>query len=547
MSAAVARWAPFALFVVVFLVALPTTSTGFPTADGVSYLSIAEHWANGRSDLAVNGFWSPLLSFLLVPAALVGAPMFLSGQILMGLIGLFALAMVKRLMRVLNYDTLVDDLLVIGAVPLVVYASISLLTPDLLMAALLLGYLSTMIDRRPMSPVRRGVIAGCWAGAAFLAKAYALPFVVAHLVLTVLVRLVRRSDLGQRRTVALVAMGVTALWVLPWATVLSVDAGRPIVTTVGDYHVDVTSRGSSGNAFVWAGILPPTHEFAVSAWEDPSRLPRSVDEAFVDLATDDDPEPTSSGAGGGAVADEAAVAVETGPTVVERIENRARRTLGSLRVVTVAGGLMGLTGVVGTLAMLWWLVSRRPRRPVRQAAPDPFVDVVIAVTVYIGGLSLLVVETRYLWAPLLLTVPCAAWGLRRLRARLPRIPLRAVAAVVALGSVAGPAIGISRVLDKASRQDELRVALAPVLESGDRVVTSRSALSTIPGICYLESCTYWGATQAETRNELEERLDRFGVDVYIRFGDDEPAGGGEVARIERTGSDLVVSRRSSGD
>ena len=462
----------------------------------------------------------------------------------MGAIGVLTIAMVRRLMRVLHYDTLVDDLLVIGAVPLVAYASISLLTPDLLMAALLLGYLSTMIDRRAMSPVRRGVVAGCWAGAAFLAKAYALPFVVAHLVLTVLVRVVRRSDLGQRRTVAATAIGVTALWVLPWAALLSVEYGRPTVTTVGDYHVDVTSRGSSGNAFVWAGILPPSNEFAVSAWEDPSRLPRSLDEAFVDLDDGDEPGGPSSVS---TTDPPGSTVAEDGPTLGERIENRVRRAIGSLRVVTVAGGLMGLTGLFGTLAMLWWLVSRRPRRPVRQAAPDPFVDIVIAVTVYIGGLSLLVVETRYLWAPLLLTVPCSAWGLRRLRGRVPRIPLRIVAAAIALGSVAGPAIGISRVLDKAARQDRLRGALQAVIEPGDRIVTSRSALSTMPGICFLESCTYWGATQAESVDVLERRLDEFDIDLYVRFADDQAGGGEVVARVERSGSDLTVTRRATTD
>ncbi|WP_420453613.1 hypothetical protein [Ilumatobacter sp.] len=522
--AALVRHAPYGVYIAICFAVLPASSDGFATADGVSYISIAQHWAAGRFDLAVNGFWSPLLSVLLVPAALLDAPMLLSGQLLMIATGVATIAQIKRLMSVLNADTVVDDLLVLGATPMVAYAALSLLTPDLLMATLLLGYLSTMIDQRSSTPFRRGAIAGCWAGAAFLAKSYALPFVIAHLALTVLVRLVRRSDLGQRWVVAAVASLTTALFVVPWATALSIEYGRATVTTVGEYHVEVTADGSSGNAFVWAGLLPPTNEFAVSAWEDPSLLPRSPEEAGV-----------AEDVG-------ARVRESTGQAsgLVERVEHRFHRVLGSLRVAVTAGGLMGAIGLFGTAAMAWWLLSRRPARPARHAAPDPFVDIVLAVVVYIGGLSVLVIETRYLWAPLLLTVPCAAWGVRRIPRRWGVVPIRWFAAFLAAGSVVGPAIGISRVVDKASEQERLATAVAPVLTSGVRVATSRSALSSMPGLCQARGCEYWGASLARSAEELERELAADGIDLYVAFGEASAPVGTPILHVVRSGADLSV-------
>ncbi|EKQ52693.1 MAG: hypothetical protein B655_1649, partial [Methanobacterium sp. Maddingley MBC34] len=38
-----------------------------PDADGISYIHIAQHYINGRFSYAVNGYWSPLYSWLLIP------------------------------------------------------------------------------------------------------------------------------------------------------------------------------------------------------------------------------------------------------------------------------------------------------------------------------------------------------------------------------------------------------------------------------------------------------------------------------------------------
>src|SRR3989442_5565017 len=41
--------------------------------DGVAYMRIASYYAAGRMDLAITGYWGPLLSWLLVPWLKAGA------------------------------------------------------------------------------------------------------------------------------------------------------------------------------------------------------------------------------------------------------------------------------------------------------------------------------------------------------------------------------------------------------------------------------------------------------------------------------------------
>lgn len=173
---------------------------------------------------------------------------------------------------------------------------------------------------------------------------YALPFVVAHLVITVLVRLIKRGDLGQRRIVATVAgltlVAVAVAVAVPWATLLSIKYDRPTFTTSAGYHVEVTSSGASGNAFGWAGILEPPNDFAVSAWEDPSLLPAEDEPGSRRRKDAGDGPGTNAGTGASDQSDDGAGPFEQAgdedrsesTDVLSAIDNRVRRTIGSLRV-----------------------------------------------------------------------------------------------------------------------------------------------------------------------------------------------------------------------
>ena len=40
--------------------------------DAIAYMRIAEYWVSGNFELAVTGYWGPLLSLLMVPFLLKG-------------------------------------------------------------------------------------------------------------------------------------------------------------------------------------------------------------------------------------------------------------------------------------------------------------------------------------------------------------------------------------------------------------------------------------------------------------------------------------------
>ena len=51
--------------------------------DAIAYMRVAEYWSNGNFGLAVNGYWGPLLSWLMVPFLWLGVEPLLAGKLSM--------------------------------------------------------------------------------------------------------------------------------------------------------------------------------------------------------------------------------------------------------------------------------------------------------------------------------------------------------------------------------------------------------------------------------------------------------------------------------
>src|SRR5204863_2907885 len=85
---------------------------------------------------------------------------------------------------------------------------------------------------------RTTIVAGLVGGLAYLAKSYALPFVVAHFTLVHAVRWISSRSRGSRRMVAerfLAGMVAFLAVALPWITTISLKYGHLTASTAGSY------------------------------------------------------------------------------------------------------------------------------------------------------------------------------------------------------------------------------------------------------------------------------------------------------------------------
>ena len=495
-----------ALALVLGLVTVVLWPDRAPNPDAVSYLKIAEYWARGEWQIAFNTYWSPLLSWSIAPLVACGLESHDAARIVSVLTGCTAVVQLQRLMRRLNVSAAVRNVMGVAAVPLAVFAMNYSIGPDLLMTTLLLGFVAE-ITRESFSAPR----AGLWAGLAFLAKAYALPFALAALAATVLVR---AACLGRRRAGlrrALATASITVVVALPWVVPVSLDQDTLTISAASRYHRDITAPGSLGYAYEWAGLIEPEHTQAVWAWEDPSSMPTPADR------------PQRA----------AARRLETrGDLAPGWRYGRAGRLIVNLGSVAVVFAMLFGSTIAAAFAIVSAIGAPRPGEA--DARDRKLVMLVLAAcaALYIGGLVVLVVQVRYFYLPLFVCIALAAAWLseRRPRARFSRTAIYLVAATTAVG----PLAALSLAFERAGQFAEVHRFLGSSVDEdldGLRVASLPPHLREIGAACFEFDCVYLGAPRLDAAEPLEAQLDAFDVDVLVTSGEHDvaPLGSTKVA------------------
>jgi len=383
------------------------------TSDGECYVRMAQHYARGEFRQAVFGQWSPLGSLMTAPLVAAGMVPRHAFRLMIGLWGALAVLGAWRLAARFTVGPWMRAGLAACTALLAIEFSAHHRV-DLLVAAVLLLYLDAAMDPRLLASRRRALGAGALGALAYLAKFYALPFVLVHFPLVVLARTwAERGEPGGpglRRAAAAWAMGMLgfALVAAPWAIALSVRFGRPTLgTTGGDaYASSLAAAGSMGvRRSRIAGLRRPP-EGAHSVWHDSNRLPQRDTEAPHS--------PFRSWANLAALLGRTA---RNGAKIAGHVAS-----LDEFRL-----GLTALALVPVVLVATW-----------RRRTAFPYLAALLSVGVYCGGYAIVDArEERFFWFVLLLAAVMAfhfagrvPWALGRLAPRAGVRQRRLVAVVV---------------------------------------------------------------------------------------------------------------------
>lgn len=242
--------------------------------DGVAYLRVAKYYAEGRLDYAVNSYWGPLISWLLVPAHWVAGDPVLTVKILGIAFGLLTAIATMRLSMRLG-DTARGAWAVFTATLLFCVPCATYVTPDLLLA-LLIGWYLLLASRLALGGGDMdGFKAGLIGGIAYLAKSYAFPYVLAHAALTALLRyiLIRRGAIqgNPLRPFVMLAAGFL-VFAAPWIAVISARDGGPTIGSAGKISHAWTLEAECAQHGLPLYDLCRPREGRVTAWESPLEI-----------------------------------------------------------------------------------------------------------------------------------------------------------------------------------------------------------------------------------------------------------------------------------
>jgi hypothetical protein len=244
--------------------------------DTVSYISIAQKYLRADWSHAVNGFWGPLYSWLMIPLMAVGVDAAASALAASLGGGLVALLGVIRLSRQFEMSEEIRWSILWALIPVFLYFSVTYMTPDLLLLGILFLYFSILFDPDYIRGHYNGIFCGVLGGLAYFAKAYAFYFFLLHFTLLGFLH-IRSAVPGKEKRAAVrqLLLGIIVFCFLSgvWASLISQKYGRITVGTAGAYNHARTNPASWGSFYLEGVIIPPPDGSAVSIMDDPERLP----------------------------------------------------------------------------------------------------------------------------------------------------------------------------------------------------------------------------------------------------------------------------------
>ena len=203
--------------------------------DGMAHIQNARHYANGRFELAVNSWWAPMVSWILVPSVWMKLSPVLVVKILGVFFGLFFAAATTSILREANES----KLCYLGFLAALMLALIMLpapITSDLLLTCLITWYLARSLRLLHENSLSYAFTTGLLGGVCYLTKSYALVFVMVHLCLTFSMRLLLIPESAARRQTGklfLIATGGLLIAASPWIVIISVHDGAPTISSKG--------------------------------------------------------------------------------------------------------------------------------------------------------------------------------------------------------------------------------------------------------------------------------------------------------------------------
>lgn len=165
------------VYLLLFILLLPFYKHVFDV-DGIGYSLVAQHLAQGNFARAINGFWSPLHSWIIAPFIKTGIPVELLFFYSNAAISLVLLWQLKKFFQQFQFTEEVSTVLLLTSVIMLLQFSFFELAADLLLLPFLLGYLLLVMRSDFFSNHKVQIACGLLTGFAYLAKTYALPFTV---------------------------------------------------------------------------------------------------------------------------------------------------------------------------------------------------------------------------------------------------------------------------------------------------------------------------------------------------------------------------------
>jgi hypothetical protein len=245
----------------------------FLNNDTLSYINLAERYAAGDWQHAINGYWSPMYCWLLCCCKLVHLPLLQSCYVInfiFAAAGLYISCM-------LAFRYLTQPLFYFGlglyTLLLMLFYAMSTLTPDLMATVFCLWFLFLTTDNRFTSTEHIPVLAGVVGACAYFSKAYNFAPIHLFLALLIFFPLFKNTSSKLKYIIpVLKTYGTFIALAAIWITLLSIHEHRLVFATSGRLNYNLVNPSYGKNFPTHENMYAPPFKTAYSIHTDPAHL-----------------------------------------------------------------------------------------------------------------------------------------------------------------------------------------------------------------------------------------------------------------------------------
>jgi hypothetical protein len=248
-----------------------------PNPDTFQYIAIAHHYIHGDFYAAVNAWWSPFFSWLIMLPVVAGIDEILSVKLIQVITGIFTLIAWRRLVSNHGPGGNLNTLLVFVSIPFIVSYGLLNGTPDLLFMTVLFFILDRLLLKNQFISISASVLTGLLGGLLYLCKAFGFPLFIFLILLSVVFEYRSIRAFIPRKNIIVCILTFLFFSTL-WITLISVKEKKLTLSeTVSfnlSYEVAKPAYQQVSLPVLSDGIYVPPYNSSLAAWEEPGNAVR---------------------------------------------------------------------------------------------------------------------------------------------------------------------------------------------------------------------------------------------------------------------------------
>ncbi len=240
--------------------------------DSVSYFLISKEYFDGHFYEAINAYWGPLFSWLILPSFVLKIEPHIFARILFGIFSIFFFILINNFFSRVNLNDKIKSLGIYFFILPAIFFSFYRLTPDYLLLLLTLIYVY-ITSKEDFWLTKSFVLLSSVLGVfMFLTKSYGLMFFVAFQTFLLIIEFFSNKKISRALIFNyFLSLIVFFLIISPWIYLLSNKYGSFTISTSGTVNIRIVNPELNfRHPSIESGFVAPSDNYSISAWDDPN-------------------------------------------------------------------------------------------------------------------------------------------------------------------------------------------------------------------------------------------------------------------------------------